>query len=354
VTPKLTPKAGEHQSTNVSEDQFALYLAAYHKTYRDFAEQFFSEEARHELGRYPLLDRGIRAYVSTQFGAGFEYLPPPAEGIVTEHHSQRVEFMFARAPRKLRGVGPMLVVAGSNTTVQGLTLEGGFPFLLGTERSDIRLIDVRFRAGDWTREVLWAELSGDRRADYWSEARAGTRASHELFVAYSQLKSAAIQHLSIHDYVATFKERHVLVLGDYSPAGRARLTAIKEVLGGAGYEPILLDELPDHPAMNLVQKVVAFGSVARFIVIDDSSKSGHLVEAMQVKTNDWITVVLRLDGSDGTYMTKGIEALSTVVKEFLYTPADLPAILSEAIAWSESRNAELSRHWADVYPWRTG
>jgi hypothetical protein len=279
---------------NVTEEGLRAYLARYHESYRATAEHFFAPEHRDRLARYALLERGIRGYISTQFGAGFEYLPTPATGIVTQHHSSRVEFMFAHAPAAVRHTGPMVAVGGSNTAIQGLTLEGAFPFLLTKPEADIRLIDIRFRAGSWVREVLWAELYGQRDAEHWSEANAVARANQELFLAYTQISHAQAALLTIDQYVHAFKERHVLVLGDYSPAGRGRLEAIRNVLADARYVPILLDELSDYPPMSLQQKAVTYGSVARFVVIDDSSKSGHLVEAVYVSNNDWIAVVLRL------------------------------------------------------------
>jgi len=337
---------------NLTEAQLRRYLTAYHAAYRATSERFFKPEHLRELGRYPLLEYGIHGYVSTQFGAGFEYLPAPAVGITTEHHSSRVEYLFTRAPRALRDIGPMIAVQGSNIAIQGLTLEGAFPFLLAGRDTDIRLIDVRFKAGDWTRDVLRAELFGDRRADNWTEARAVARANDELFLAYAQVKSAAALNLSIADYVTRFKERHVLVLGDYSPAGRTRLEGMKQILSEANYEPVLLDELPDYPGMNLQQKAVTYGSVCRFIVIDDSSKSGHQVEAVHVQLNNWIAIVLRLEGSDATsFMGRGVSALSTVIHEVTFREDNLSDVMGGAIAWAEAQNSRLQHHWSATYPW---
>lgn len=337
---------------NVSEAGLRVYLIRFHDAYRSTAEHFFAAADREGLSRYPLLDHGIRGYVSTQFGAGFEYLPPPATGIVTVHHRSRVEFMLAGAPVAVRDTGPMVSIGGENTAIQGLTLDGAFPLLLTKREADVRLVDVRFRAGNWERIVVWAELYGDRSAERWSEASAVARANQELFLAYAEMSRAQAAHVSIHEYVHLFKERHVLVLGDYSGSGRARLTAIQTILRQANYVPVLLDELPDYPSMNLQQKAVTYGSVARFVVIDDSSKSGHLVEAVHVTNNDWIAIVVRLAGSDGSYMTKGISETSTVIHEVMYAPETLSTVLGTAIKWAEQRNDELGRHWSAVYPWR--
>jgi hypothetical protein len=340
---------------NVTEDQLRDYLLAYHQTYAAVVERMFSAEEISMLRRYALLSNGAICYVSTQFGAGFEYLAPPASGIATTHSRARIEDMFVRAPAALRNVGPMFAGSGSDVTIQGLTLEGAFPFRLGSQSSDIRFIDVRFKAGDWSRDVLWAELYGNRTAEFWSKENAAARArsSDDIPVALFQLKEAQKRAISLDRYLTAFKQRHVLILGDYGDEGLKRLMAISSVVTDAGYVPVLIKDLTDPPEMNLIQKVVAVGAVARFVVMDDSSKSGHLVEWAHPKMNDWIVLVLRLEGSDSSYMTRGATATSSVIREDTYTASNLALVLPNAMAWAETRIAELSREFADTYPWRS-
>ncbi len=339
---------------HVTEDQLRAYVLEYHHAYAAVTQGLFSEDELPLLRRHALLSSGAICYVSTQFGAGFEYLPPPAVGIRTTHSRARIEDMFVRAPAALRNIGPMFSGSASDVTIQDLTLEGAFPFRLGSQDSAIKFIDVRFKAGDWSRDVLWAELYGNRTAAFWSEenAAARARASNDIPVALFQLKEAHKRALSLDRYLTTFKQRHVLVLGDYSGEGLQRLTMISAAIADAGYVPVLLKDLTDPPEMNLIQKAVAVGAVSRFVVIDDSSKSGHLVEWVHLKVNDWIVLVLRLEGSDGSYMTRGASVTSSVIREDAYTLANLAVVLPEAMSWAELRIAELRREFADTYPWR--
>ncbi len=340
---------------NVTDDQLRRYLSRYREVYKATVEQFFSPDERTLLQRYSLLDGGIVGYVSTQFGAGFEYLGDASPGLSVRVHSSRVEHLFAGAParvRKSRAV--MIAVAGHNVTVQGLTLEGAFPFRLTSEEADVRFIDVRFRAGAWVRDVVWAELYGNRSAEFWTEARAEERArgADELMIALFQLKEARKRSLSPDQYLAVFRQRHVLLLGDYGDEGAARLAAIGQVLTEVGYVTIMLKDLPDDPYMTLPQKASAFASISRFIVVDDSSKSGHLVEFAQVRAQEWVTLVLRLKGSDSSFMSKGASATSAVVHEADYETGSLRNALLEGVTWAEAKLVELKRVLADTYPWR--
>ena len=99
-----------------------------------------------------------------------------------------------------------------------------------------------------------------------------------------------------------------------------RLSHISSTLRQLGYEPLLVKDVPDIPAYDIPQKVVAVGTIARFVVIDDSSKSGHLAEVEICRRNDWVTILLRAGGRGGSWMTAGASHLSSVVLEKDYTP----------------------------------
>jgi len=196
-------------------------------------------------------------------------------------------------------------------------------------------------------------LYGNRTAEFWSEINAVRRAKDEILFALLDLKQAKKWSLSIAEYLRDFKEKTVLVLGDFSVGGRKRLEAIKGAIADLGYDPILLDEIPDDLNYNLEQKAVAVGSVARFVVFDDSSKSGHLVELIHSKINDWVTVILRLEGSKGSFMTRGASSYSKVIRESTYSFVDLPGVLSESVQWAEKTITELKLAGMRMYPWRT-
>ncbi|MBI2999183.1 MAG: hypothetical protein HYY46_12185 [Deltaproteobacteria bacterium] len=126
------------------------------------------------------------------------------------------------------------------------------------------------------------------------------RAKDEVLLALVHLRESEKRSIPLSQYLSNYKEKTVLVLGDYGNEGRKRLEEIKGALVQLGYAPLLLDEIPDDLHYDLQQKAVAVGSVARFVVIDDSSKSGHLVEYSHGQINRWILIILRLDSSDGS------------------------------------------------------
>ena len=349
-------KGANAQRQNVTAQGLTSYLSAFHDAYRD-AVALVPNEFRHRLIRTAFLDLPVIAYVSTQNGVGFEYLEKGATVETTYRLGSRpVEQMLFGTPRQLikhAGTGVGLNNA-ANATMESVSFRNINPIRLTGRHTSVRLIDVHCEAPNlgWTRNILYAELFGDRRSEAWTIERAVARAKDEVLLALVDVASAAKASVELGQYISTRKARQVLVLGDYSTEGRPRLAAIASEIAACGYDPILLDELPDEPSMDLSQKAVTVGSMSRFTVIDDSSKSGHLVEATLARTNGWITIVLRLEGGDSSYMTHGWTATSKVITELEYELGTLDATVLAGMQWAEKTREALVADYVSTYPWR--
>jgi hypothetical protein len=329
------------------------YLDTFHKTYRETANQFLSGENRAQLGRYPLVGGRVIGYVSTQFGAGIEYEGGQLSETIVRRHSSTVDDMFLNAPpfvRKAQAVG-VGIQDSSNITLTRIRMVNLRPFRFQGEASSLRMTDCDFSFGNWTRKVLLAELYGNRTGEFWSETWAVRRAKDEILVALSDVAAATRRGLELDESLRRFKEKTVLVLGDYANDGKLRLDAICELLANAEYAPVLVKDVGDLPGQDLQQKVVALGSVARFVVVDDSSKSGHMVELARAQENRWLTIILRQQGSQGSFMTRAASATSTVIYEADYANDTLAEILKTAFAWAEERIIALNRTYTREYPW---
>src|SRR5207244_3931209 len=94
------------------------------------------------------------------------------------------------------------------------------------------------------------------------------------------------------------------------------------------------------------------GAIARFVVIDDSSKSGHLVEVEICSSNRWVTILLRAGGKGGSWMTSGAGISSNVILEQAYEEGSPQPALSEAVSWAENKLGEIQARFDATYPWR--
>jgi hypothetical protein len=144
----------------------------------------------------------------------------------------------------------------------------------------------------------------------------------------------------------------VLVLGDYSDEGAARLATIRSCLESLGYNPFFVKDVPDIFSANIRQKVVILGGLSRFVVIDDSSPSGHLAEVILAHQNGWTTILLHANGNRGSWMTAGLEISESNFHEKDYNPADPSASVERASRWAESRIGGLERQYKHIFPWR--
>jgi hypothetical protein len=339
---------------NVNTEQLQAYIEAFHCALESTAADYLPQDYRRQLLHAALLPARITGYVSTQFGVAVEYESAAETSLEVVRGSARVEDLIVRAPAAVRDTGPMLKISGANTTVASLTLEGAFPFRLASPDASVALRDVVFRAGPWRWAVQFAEVSSNRSAEHWSVAWAESRAKDEVLAAIVQVRLAAERKIPVSEYIEKFKQKTVLLLGDYDEAGLRRLASLSTVLSSLGYEPLLMKDVPDHPQQDLPQKVVAIGAIARFIVVDDSSKSGHLLEVQLCKQNSWVTVLLRAGGKGGSWMTAGAAHASSVIRELAYDPASPDVAVAEAAKWAEAKLKELERKFEGTYPWRAG
>lgn len=336
---------------NVDENQLRQYLETFHRTYKDTAAAFIPAEKLSSLLRYNFLESSINGYVSTSFGAGFEYNSASRGTILTRHSSLRIEDLLLGTPASARKL-PAFIKTTASSCLERVSINDHPPLLLSGVNASARLIDVTIQIGTWIRHVELAEIFGDRSSAFWSEANAAVRAKDEILVALSDISQARHLSLDLSDYLSRFKEKTVLILGDYSQTRKSRLISIKQALEVLGYNGVLLDEIPDDLHYSLAQKAVAIGSVSRFIIFDDSSKSGHLIELAHAQNNDWVTIILREQGSDSSFMTLGANATSRVVREMSYTLDNLHDVLGNASNWAEQEIARLNSFYVGSYPWR--
>src|SRR5581483_3906948 len=164
-----------------------------------------------------------------------------------------------------------------------------------------------------------------------------------------ELRKAAANNLPIHEYVNTRKQRSILLLGDYSDEGLRRLDDIAQCLTALGYEPRLVRDVPDILGTNTQQKVRILGSLARFVFVDDSSKSGHLVEVPIAQNESWITVLLHADGARSSFMTAALSATSRVIQDEDYDAKAPCDGVAKAISWAETQLNDIERQYKREY-----
>jgi hypothetical protein len=337
---------------NVTEEEFRAYINLFHSTLETTAQTYLAEDIRKQLLHYSLTPARIIGYVSTQFGLAIEYQPSESLEIEIHRGGARVEDLFVQAPPALRNVGPLMNIGGSGTRIYGITFSGAFPFRLTRQEANVSFGDSVFEAKKWRRTVHYAEVYGDRTRELWLPEKAVSRAKDEVLAAIVEARQAQEKHITIEQFIGESKKKMVLVLGDYDNTSLARLELIAQLLRKLGYEPLLLRDIPDHPYQDLRQKVVAIGAISRFIVVDDSSKSGHLLEVQLCDQNRWITILLHANGQIGSWITVGASHLSNVIHEQPYDPLSPELALGQATTWAEQKLQELEIKFNNTYPWR--
>jgi hypothetical protein len=339
-------------SVNVTEETLRVYVEAFHQTLDEVSAQFFTNDQAKQLLHKSLVPARIIGYISTQFGTALEYVKAPIASFETFRDSKRIEDLLFRAPAALRNLPPFIDINGKGSLIQRGSFSGRLPLRLG-DSADATLVDVNLKAEafQWQRHIEYAELTSDRTASRWSIESAQSRAKDEVLAALSVLRQSESRRVSLNEYVNSYQEKTVLVLGSYDTNGEMRLSAIKEELSKLGYEPILIKDLPDFEHADLRHKVTLIGTLCRFVFVDDTSPSGHILELQLCEANRWITVVLR-GGQGSTFMTAGLSLTNSIIFECAFDPAQPSSAISEAIKWAEEKRTFLKVERNRIYPWR--
>jgi hypothetical protein len=336
----------------LSESTLKAYLESLLAMLKERAERFLPLDAVDSLiPQLALARTGIRAIVSTNFGVGWDYTADADGAISVDRSSSRIEHALFEAPASVRRTGPMIRIEGRDTSIEGLTLEGAFPIQLHGPDSSVRLRDVRFVVGRWRRIVELAELYGNRAPDRWTAERARSDAIDRVLLALWAIRQAPSDE-SLGETLHRLRDRLAIVLGDFSDTGRQRLATIIREVRAHGWEAVTLEDVPDFPDLDLQQKAVALCALAQFVVVDDSSRSGHLVELPLVQANRWVTVILREKGSAGTLMTRGVSATSKVIHEAEYDETTVAGVIADAMQWVSTTKAGLRNFYGGLYPHR--
>lgn len=341
---------------NISEEGLKKYIEVFHSTLDEVATRFFSKDQVKDLFHSTLLPARITCFISTQFGVAFEYVSAEATTVTTHRGSARIEDLLVQAPSRLRSVGPLFNIGGANTSIEALTLADGFPFRLSSVKANVTFINVQFTcdALRWKRNIEYAEVYGDRQAVRWSSEAAQNRAKDEVLSALFIAQQADQKKISLHEYITSFREKAILILGAYDSEGEKRLFAIADAIKELGYEPILIKDVPDFEHYDLPQKVAAIGGLSRFVIVDDSNPSGHLTEIEICKQNRWVTILLRANGCGASWMTAGASFSSNVILEKEYDPNNPLHAVKECAQWAETKLDELKTKLDKLYPWRVG
>lgn len=339
---------------NVTEDGIKEYIGVFYGTLNKEAERFFSAEEKHQIFHLSLLPAKITCFVSTKFGVAIEYSKSEDTKVESIRGSDRIEHLFVGAPRRLQKVGPLFSIGGSGCHISKFTLADGFPFLLTKDDASVVFSEARFscEALKWSRDIEYAEIYASRLAENWSEGVAKNRAKDEILSALFIKQEAEKNDKDIYEYLDGFRETSVLLLGSYDEAGEARLAAIEASLIKNGYSPVLIKNVPDIEYYDISQKVTAVGTICKFVVIDDSSPSGHLTEIEICRANRWATIMLRENGAGASWMSAGASITSNVMCEEAYTIEDLDSIVKKTTSWAENKIEELKKELNELYPWR--
>jgi hypothetical protein len=343
---------------NVTASEFKAYLEEFHSTLDRTATQYLPPDLARSLLHLSTGPRKIQGYVSTQFGVAFEYIPSGA-GVDVLVGSRRIEGLFLSFPsqleRRLRRRRAEIVLGqGSvrNTFVGCKVVGDAAPFYIEDVDSDATFVRCHFEAPGWSRDVEYAEIFGNRSSSFWSVKLAVGRAKDEVLSALVELKKAEQYKVPIHEYVNTLKRKTILILGDYSDTGLKRLEVIRTCAMDLGYAPLLVKDVPDLFGTDLQQKVAILGALARFVLVDDTSPSGHLIELPIAQHNRWVTVLLHAHGQRSTVMTAGLNITSGVLGEQDFDPAAPRAGVARAVEWAESQLRGVETQYKGLYPWR--
>jgi len=148
------------------------------------------------------------------------------------------------------------------------------------------------------------------------------------------------------------KRKCVLILGSYAKERVNILYAIKDCLKKLGYEGILLKDYPDIEEQSNEEKMNLFGNIARFMICENTSPSGHINELNICSRNTLVTIMIQEQGckSGATGMQSSYPIDFNFVRKVFYNPENLDSAVRKAVKLGEElvvrRKRKLNKEYA--------
>lgn len=152
---------------------------------------------------------------------------------------------------------------------------------------------------------------------------------------------------------ARSKEATVLILGSYTVEGRSRLEKIRSSLQKYQLDGVIVSDFADIHQQSLYEKMLMFGSLARFVICDESVASGHLIELKACADIGFVTAILRNHGKPVTWMNADIAFDRPYMKIIRYdSDEEIEPRVEDAVVWAQNKIQERAEYYNREYPWR--
>ena len=157
----------------------------------------------------------------------------------------------------------------------------------------------------------------------------------------------------LYGYIQKYRKDCVLIIGnDTDKDSLARLQRIQDELRKLDYEGILLKDYPDIQEQTIEEKLNLFGSIARFIICENSFYSGHIDELSICARNRFVTVILQETGRYTTYLQMCYPIDFSFIKKIEYNLDTLEDNVAKAVEIGESLVIRRKRELNKVYKFR--
>src|SRR5699024_4221587 len=123
----------------------------------------------------------------------------------------------------------------------------------------------------------------------------------------------------------------VLVLGKDTDGYMKNLETIAENLKNARIKPIIIKKEEDFIEEKITQKVLRFALQSKYVIIENTESSGHLIEFEKLKMTEKIIAILQKKGQGATWLTEDSFIGRTDIKKFTYSdkPGDFEGKIKE-------------------------
>jgi hypothetical protein len=144
----------------------------------------------------------------------------------------------------------------------------------------------------------------------------------------------------------------VLILGKDTEDALEQLVCIQGYLSEVGILATIVKQEMDRPEESTIQKVLRYALASEFVILENSSPSGHLYELPHVaKLAECIVAVLQRPAMGATWMFEDAYFRHGHWRKFEYDSESLPAKLMEAVEWAQGFRKAFGDHQSRTLPW---